>query len=118
LRQQSHHEIIEVKILGQQSKSLGATRARITLGCVLLFVHLANDVSTNLFPASQRLLQRRAQLESGNFTHLLEHFVCCRGELSILFGTSRGGRGGTRRILPMDPDTAKKKQPYNASGQS
>ena len=116
LREHVHHKGVEVEPLRQQAKCFGGARIGIALSRILFFAHLLDDIRTNLFARPQGFFQRREQLQSGDFAHLLEHFIRSGKELGIISGfgiRSRGCRSAILRARGRTEQTDGKKKTKN-----
>src|SRR5271156_2588280 len=98
LGQQIYHEVIQIESFGYKTEGFRAACPCVTLGRVLVLIHLANHEGAYFFPGSQSLLHRRQLLKSCDFTDLLEYFIRSGGKLGIV-RLRPGGSGRGRRCL-------------------
>src|SRR5713101_8822225 len=86
-----HHQGIEVESFGNEAKSLSAARVGIAFRSIFFFVHLLDDKGADFLTRAQGLFQRRAELQPGDFAHLVEDFIGSGNKIGLRAGL--GGRG-------------------------
>ena len=102
-----HHEGIEVESFGNEAKSLSAARVGIAFHRIFFFVHLLDNKGADFLARAQRLFQRRAELQPGDFAHLVEDFIGGSNKIGLRAGLGGCGKRGDGSFLRANGDLAK-----------